>query len=145
MNFQNPFHSVQSMVCTCLELVAKINMPCHAEGQKDAGRAARRGQPQGSAAGTPAQPPVPVGGGFALSSAAARCLPRGVPAHSPAKCERGRDRPRPYGARPCPRHLQVETLSTVTVRPCRPRGLVAFVPGCPGCTACPPATSAVST
>lgn len=140
--FRIHFPRFKAWFALCLELVAKTNMPCHVEGQEDRERAAQRGQPPGSTAGTPARPPVPVGGGFVPAGLQCAAV-RPVPAHCPAKCERCRDRPQPHGARPCPRHLQVQTLPRVTARPCRPRGFLAFVPGCPGSTA-PPATSAVS-
>lgn len=139
--FRIHFPRFEAWSALCLELVAEMNMPCHAEGQEDTERAAQRGQPPGSSAGMPARPPVPVGGGFV--PAGLRCSRHGVPAQCPATCERRRDRPRPHGARPCPQHLQVRTLPRVTARPCRPRGFLALVPGCPGSTA-PPATSAVS-
>lgn len=91
MNFQNPFHSVQSMVCTGLELVAKINMPCHATGQEDTERAAQRGQPQGSTVGMPAQPPVPIGGGFVLAvhcgAASVLCPPTPLPSVTAAETD----------------------------------------------------------
>lgn len=115
MTSQNPFHFVQSTVCTCLELVTKMNRPCHGKGQRGQRGLASCGQPPGS---TQARLP----GHLSLSEVALfwqccsvlQCAAVELACHPrPSPCQvdsTETDPPRHHGARPHPLHLQGKTL-----------------------------------